>query len=394
MSNNLTLGTCSRAEWPTLLAALDATFITTRGRHGSLAARYPSALGATHLDQIHVGKLHSDILTCCAVRPFNWLVAGQHFRGAMVGMVYTQPAARGQGHAGALLSALAAQLAQQGYDFAVLWSGLEGFYQRLGWMPNDPGVLGSLAPATTPPAAATEDTHWPAGTEDTHWPATTEGTEDTHFSAGTVPGTTTEDTHFPATTEPATTEDTHFPAATGDTHFPAATEDTHFPAVTGDTHFPQGTHRPAVTGDTHFSDTTQDTHWPALEAIQQNYATQRVLRDAAAWRALPLPAPSCAVVSVSGPTPGYALVGEDDTTRYVYEVAGAPQSFPELWQRLQRGASRVWVNERLASDFQRWLVANTAVSWRPQTLAHWQLFSARAQRAAWREWHIPWFDRI
>ena len=345
MSNNLTLGTCSRAEWPTLLAALDATFITTRGRHGSLAARYPSALGATHLDQLHVGKLQGDILTCCAVRPFDWLVAGQHFRGAMVGMVYTQPAARGQGHAGALLSALVAQLAQQGYDFAVLWSGLEGFYQRLGWIPNDPGVLGSLAPTTTMPAPTTEDT---------------------------------------------TTEDTHFPAA----HFPAATEDTRFPAATGDTHFPQDTHRPAVTGDTHFSDTTQDTHWPALEAIQQNYATQRVLRDAAAWRALPLPAPSCAVVSVSGPTPGYALVGEDDTTRYVYEVAGAPQSFPELWQRLQRGASRVWVNERLASDFQRWLVANTAVSWRPQTLAHWQLFSARAQRAAWREWHIPWFDRI
>jgi hypothetical protein len=119
-----------------------------------------------------------------------------------------------------------------------------------------------------------------------------------------------------------------------------------------------------------------------------------VLRDAAAWRALPLPAPSCAVVSVPGPTPGYALVGEDDTTRYVYEVAGAPQSFPELWQRLQRGASRVWVNERLASDFQRWLVANTALTWLPQTLAHWQIFSPRAQRTAWREWHIPWFDRI
>ena len=134
--------------------------------------------------------------------------------------------------------------------------------------------------------------------------------------------------------------------------------------------------------------------WPVLEAIQQACSTQRVLRDAAAWRALPLPAPSSAVVSVTGPTPGYALVGQDDTTRYVYEVAGAPQSFPELWQRLQRGASRVWVNERLASDFQRWLVANTAVTWRPQTLAHWQIFSPRAQRAAWREWHIPWFDRI
>jgi GNAT superfamily N-acetyltransferase len=379
------------------LAALDATFITTRGRHGSLAARYPSALGATHLEQLHVGKLQGDILTCCAVRPFDWLVAEEHFRGAMVGMVYTQPAARGQGHAGALLSALVAQLAQQGYDFAVLWSGLEGFYQRLGWLPNDPGVLGSLAPTTTPPAAGTEDSHFSAGT--------VPGTEDTHFSAGT------EDTHFsrPGTERPGT-EDTHFsrPAATGDTHQPqlrtpighAATGD-----ATGDTHFPQDTHRPAATEDTHFSDTTedihfsrpaatQDTHWPALEAIQQPSATQRVLRDAAAWRALPLPAPSCAVVSVSGPTPGYALVGEDDTTRYVYEVAGAPQSFPELWQRLQRGASRVWVNERLASDFQRWLVANTAVSWRPQTLAHWQLFSARAQRAAWREWHIPWFDRI
>jgi GNAT superfamily N-acetyltransferase len=372
VSNNLTLGTCSLAEWPTLLTALDATFITTRGRHGSLAARYPSALGATHLDQLHVGKLQGDILTCCAVRPFDWLVAEQHFRGAMVGMVYTQPAARGQGHAGALLSALVSQLAQQGYDFAVLWSGLEGFYQRLGWLPNDPGVLGSLAPTTTLPAPATEDTHFPAGIEDTH------------FSRPAA--TSTGDTHQPQLRTP--TGLPQLRTAIGHAATGAATGDTHFSDTTGDTHLPRRNRGHPL------SDATQDTHWPALEAIQQTYATQRVLRDAAAWRALPLPAPSCAVVSVPGPTPGYALVGEDDTTRYVYEVAGAPQSFPELWQRLQRGASRVWVNERLASDFQRWLVVNTALTWRPQTLAHWQLFSPRAQRAAWREWHIPWFDRI
>ena len=89
-----------------------------------------------------------------------------------------------------------------------------------------------------------------------------------------------------------------------------------------------------------------------------------------------------------------ALIGRNGETRYVYEVVGKPESFPMLWQQICAGARQVYVNDVVGSALHRWLIANTAMQFKDQALAHWRLLSPRAHQARWRGWHIPWFDRI
>ena len=154
MSALAPLGVCTAAEWPALLAELDATFVTERGRTGSLALRFPAALGPDHLASVRVAREASEIVSCCAARPFTWLTPGGSWQGAMIGMVWTRPSHRGRGHAARVLEFTLRDLMRVGVDLAVLWSSLPRYYENLGWQRHDRGVLGQLdlVPESTAPA--------------------------------------------------------------------------------------------------------------------------------------------------------------------------------------------------------------------------------------------------
>ncbi len=80
-------------------------------------------------------------------------------------MVFTRPELRGRGTASALLRATQAKLAQEGFDFAVLWAAQPDFYARLGWLGMDCGTLGSVH-AASPDASQVA---MPPGTADIAW---------------------------------------------------------------------------------------------------------------------------------------------------------------------------------------------------------------------------------
>ncbi|MBI2801291.1 MAG: GNAT family N-acetyltransferase [Gammaproteobacteria bacterium] len=283
----LSIDSCRADEYPALLAALDETFVTTRGRTASLASRFPHALNAAHPTPIRCLREDDEILACLVIRPFTWVTPGGEWRGAMIGMVYTAPAARGRGLASKLLTATLAELAAEAIDFSVLWSGL-GLYARLGWVRHDVGVLGTVilsSPMRPAPALAVQ-------------------------------------------TSPLSLR-----------------------------------MRP----------------------------TDKVMRDALAMQAVPLPATCCELVEYGA---AYALYGRDADTIYVYEVVGSAPEFSRLWPTLAHEAARIMINERANSTFYAWLSANAAVSWVPQQQTYWQMLSARAQSAPYAQWHIPYFDRI
>ncbi len=284
----VSIGSCRADEYPALLAALDYTFVTARGRTASLATRFPQALGADRLATIRCLREDDEIRACLVTRPFTWITRGSEWRGAMIGMVYTTPAARGRGLATQLLAITVTELAAISIDFAVLWSGLDGFYERLGWVRHDVGVLGTVILSSLMDAAPI-------------------------LVAQTAP--------LPLRMRP----------------------------------------------------------------------TARVMRDALAMHAMPLPATSCELVEYGA---AYALYGRDDDTVYLYEAIGATTDFPALWSAVSHGATRIMINECANSAFYTWLSANTAVSWRPQRQTYWRMLSARAQTAPYAQWHIPYFDRI
>ncbi len=60
----------------------------------------------------------------------------------MIGLVWTSPGLRGQGHASALLQYAQEQLQHEERDFAVLWTTKPGVYSSQGWFSSDKGRYG------------------------------------------------------------------------------------------------------------------------------------------------------------------------------------------------------------------------------------------------------------
>lgn len=288
-------GTCSISELPALAAALDAEFVVGRGRSGALAWRYPELLAEQNLQHLYVRRHAGRIVSCCAARRFTWTSAHERWQGAMLGLVWTAPQARGRGHAAGVLEDATDALAASGVDFLVLWSGLSGYYERLGWDAHDRGIFGSLR----------------AG------------------GAGT---------------------------------------------------------REALALELDVA---------RYEALRAPEAKARVMRDAQSYRCVPLPATRVGTLFVrDGEAEAAAILGVAGEACYVYEVVGAPAALLALWQKLTAAATSIHVNESIGSPLHRWLAQHTPIEFTAQELAYWRMLSPRARRTAWRDWHIPYFDRI
>jgi hypothetical protein len=289
-------GCCSLNELPALTAALDAEFVVGRGRSGALAWRYPGLLGEQNLQQIFVRRHSGRIVSCCAARRISWTSAHERWQGAMIGLVWTSPQARGRGHAAGVLDDATDALAASGVDFLVLWSGLAGYYERLGWEAHDRGIYGSLRVDGTAPGAV----------------VALDGIDVARY-----------------------------------------------------------------------------------EALRAPEAKARVMRDTQHYRCVPLPATRVATVFArDGDAEAGAIVGTAGAARYVYEVVGAPAALPALWHSLTAEPTTLHVNDSIGSPFHRWLTRHTTIEFAAQELAYWRMLSPRARRTAWRDWHIPYFDRI
>lgn len=138
---------CTPAELPALIALLDEEFIFSKGRSVSLAQRFPAVLQADNCPNILLACRGEGIAAAIAIKRFDWIAPERSWRGAMIGLVYTRPAERGQGLASQLLRAAAEKLRAEGTDFAVLWTAQPEFYRRLGWTSADCGVFGTYASA-------------------------------------------------------------------------------------------------------------------------------------------------------------------------------------------------------------------------------------------------------
>lgn len=138
---------CTPAELPALMVLLDEEFIFSKERSVSLARRFPTALHAQNCPNILLACRGEEIAAAIVIKRFDWIAPERSWRGAMIGLVYTRPAARGQGLASQLLRAAEEQLRGEGTAFAVLWTAQPEFYRRLGWTSSDCGVFGTYASA-------------------------------------------------------------------------------------------------------------------------------------------------------------------------------------------------------------------------------------------------------
>ena len=139
---------CSGADFDALLPLLDQEFIFARGRQLSLQQRFPAALDRRYPQNIKLARVAGAIASALVTKPATWVTPERNWRAVMIGMVYTRPELRGRGTASALMQTTQTKLAQEGFDFAVLWTAQPDFYARLGWLGIDCGTLGSMHSAS------------------------------------------------------------------------------------------------------------------------------------------------------------------------------------------------------------------------------------------------------
>jgi predicted N-acetyltransferase YhbS len=134
---------------------------------------------------------------------------------------------------------------------------------------------------------------------------------------------------------------------------------------------------------------------PALEAIGYRHFPDRVTRGTVDYQTIPIPAivVHCFLIR-KGEENGYALVGEEDGTGYLYEAAAESTLWEALWSAIAERFDRLYVNGRLGDGFSSWLAENKYVDFQPQNKTMWLRVSDRSANARLDTWHIPFFDRM
>lgn len=119
------------AELDALLGWLDRGL--RDGRRGRLRAEYPTALDPARRMDHHVVWSREGPLAHALARRIDLVGAGRTVAAGLIGLVYTDPDARGRGLARACVEASLETLRARGARLVLLWSDLDGFYTRLGF---------------------------------------------------------------------------------------------------------------------------------------------------------------------------------------------------------------------------------------------------------------------
>ncbi|MGH0033731.1 MAG: GNAT family N-acetyltransferase [Myxococcota bacterium] len=126
-------------ERAALLAWLDAGL--RPGRPGRLEAELPVELSPESAADHVVATSEGRLLAHAFGRLVNAHARGIHVPVGLIGLVYTDPEARGRGLASRCVEQCVASLSRRGAMLVALWSDLEDFYARLGFHPGGRDAL-------------------------------------------------------------------------------------------------------------------------------------------------------------------------------------------------------------------------------------------------------------
>jgi GNAT superfamily N-acetyltransferase len=150
-------------ELPQLHAWLDVGL--RAGAQGRLAVEYPLTMGETGSRRHQVVYDAQRPVAHAMCHAVMLRARGRRLRVGMIGNVYTDPAFRSRGLAGACVEAALAELHDLGASLAILWGKHTSLYDRLGFAPAGREVFWNLATARAFDAAPDIDARPLRGTD-------------------------------------------------------------------------------------------------------------------------------------------------------------------------------------------------------------------------------------
>lgn len=126
-------------------AFADRVFLRARGLPGSVATRYPMAFQpGTATIYVQLAYDQSPVSGMCRRDFVLTTENGRALRGTMIGLVGTNPDARGRGHASRILAEIENDCRLDRRDFMVLWSRNHTFFEGLGWVRAGHSLFGKI----------------------------------------------------------------------------------------------------------------------------------------------------------------------------------------------------------------------------------------------------------
>lgn len=126
-----------------------------------------------------------------------------------------------------------------------------------------------------------------------------------------------------------------------------------------------------------------------IHALHETRGSQQVERQLANYKHL-LPPAERRLFFLEGNS--YALCGEHKRAGYVYDLAGSDVDMPRLWDKLSENFNDIYINVERDSAAHCWLQKHTLLEWKEQSLTMWK--PLRSDSVPFRQWHIPFMDRI
>ncbi len=142
--HDITVSRILADELATLIELLDEEFVYKKQRMLSFARRFSGVYCLDNIVNLYVVREAGSIISSASVKRCQWIEQDRVLNCAAVGAVFTAPHARGRGLASAILHHVENSLRQAGLDFAVLWTTIVPFYEKLGWHLCDQGLFGIL----------------------------------------------------------------------------------------------------------------------------------------------------------------------------------------------------------------------------------------------------------
>jgi predicted N-acetyltransferase YhbS len=140
-------------DLPQVIDLLDTIFRREKGIvDQSVLSDFPLVFAAGNLQNCRVICHDGRVISHAAVWPRTMMIDGHRVGVGIIVLVATARDARHRGHAAALMKDLQDSMPALGCDIGLLWTGVPGFYQRLGWTLNSPPgwfATGSTAAVAT-----------------------------------------------------------------------------------------------------------------------------------------------------------------------------------------------------------------------------------------------------
>ena len=137
-------GFSSKSEERRILAWLNAGLRPNRPEY--LQQEYPFLFGPASAAIALTGYVGEEPTSFCVLWPSPFQIGAGSLRMGLISLVYTSPAHRGQGYASKIIKRAIQIASEQHLGCVALWSDLDSFYRRLGFLESGCEMLLKLTP--------------------------------------------------------------------------------------------------------------------------------------------------------------------------------------------------------------------------------------------------------